>query len=152
MQSKAAAAVAIVAQSYDSFLALLSDLISTRTVTTDEDALSAGVEFCRSRFAASLEPLGWSVGLDPQGNVECIPPPVAWDLSAPVLWLCAHVDTVPAVAMRWEAPDGAAAADPFTARHCATHLTGRGANDCQTVAINGRCRTAKSNRKKGVLE
>jgi hypothetical protein len=114
-----------ICETYDAFLSTLAALVTTRTVTTDEAGLTAGIEWCRARFAAALEPRGWTVQLDASDNVECLPPVSQLNAEAPALWLCAHVDTVDAVAARW------VQRDPFVATRCATHLTGRGVNDCK---------------------
>ena len=121
----ASEACAEVTHSYEAYIATLAAIVTMRTVTTDEGSLAAGIEWCRTRFAAALEPRGWTIQLDASGNLECLPPPVLLDAGSPALWLCAHVDTVDAVAARW------AQRDPFTATRCATHLTGRGVNDCK---------------------
>ena len=127
----AASASSFVSAGYERYLALLSDIVSTRTVTTDEDALTIGIEWCRSHFAAALSPLKWTVRLDAAQNVEAFPPSAVLDANAPALWLSAHVDTVDVVVENWAASGGGTTADPFTARRDATHLTGRGVNDCK---------------------
>ena len=43
-----------ICETYDAFLATLAALVTTRTVTTDEAGLTAGIEWCRARFAAAL--------------------------------------------------------------------------------------------------
>lgn len=116
-------ATALVERHYPSFLAQLAALISRRTVTTDDAALHAAIEYCRREFAASLAPLGWVIACDAAGNLRCAPPAV--DASRPVLWLNAHIDTVDASRADF------AGRDPFTCFESESHLIGRGANDCK---------------------
>ena len=108
---------------YADYLRLLKQLISHRSVTTDDGALHAVIDYCRRHFAAMLAPLGWSIDCDAAGNLCCIPPAI--DTSRPVLWLNAHADTVDA------SPADFAGRDPFTCFESETHLIGRGANDCK---------------------
>ena len=106
-----------------SYLAHLKELISQRTVTTDDDALHAAIDHCRVKFLKSLSPLGWTIACDAAGNLRCSPPSI--ESNRQVLWLNAHVDTVDATAADFSGRD------PFTCFETATHLIGRGANDCK---------------------
>ena len=115
--------VALCEATYSSFLSHLASLISRRTVVTDDDAVDTAIEFCRAEFCRLLSPLGWTVEFDAVGNLRCTPPFV--DTSRPVLYLNAHIDTVDA------AKSDFGGHDPFTCRETATHLIGRGANDCK---------------------
>jgi acetylornithine deacetylase/succinyl-diaminopimelate desuccinylase-like protein len=108
---------------YADYLRLLKELISHRTVCTDEASLHRVITHCSAHFTAALAPLGWSIRRDAAGNLCCIP--AAVDTSRPVLWLNAHVDTVDAS----HADFGGC--DPFTCIESETHLIGRGANDCK---------------------
>ena len=123
-KTAAGASCAIISEAqYASYLTHLAALISHRSVVTDDDALHAAIAHCKHAFAASLEPLGWTVTTDTVGNLRCIPP--ALDTSRPVLWLNAHIDTVDA------APPDFGGHNPFICRETPTHLIGRGANDCK---------------------
>lgn len=61
--------------------------------------------------------------MDQAGNLRCIPPYL--NTARPVVWVNAHVDTVGA------SRDDFGGRDPFTCQETATHLIGRGANDCK---------------------
>ena len=108
---------------YADYLRLLKELISHRSVCTDEASLHRVITHCSAHFTAVLAPLGWSTCRDAAGNLCCIPATV--DTSRPVLWLNAHVDTVDAS----HADFGGR--DPFACFESETHLIGRGANDCK---------------------
>ena len=108
---------------YADYLRLLKELISHRTVCTDEASLHRVITHCSAHFTAALAPLGWSIRRDAAGNLCCIP--AAVDTSRPVLWLNAHVDTVDASLADF------GGCDPFTCIESETHLIGRGANDCK---------------------
>lgn len=114
----------VVVHHFPHFLDLLTTLVNTRTVTTCKEATARGIALCQQLFADSLQPCGWSVNTDRSGNLVCAPP--ALDTSKPVLWLCAHIDTVDATRSKWQGE-----ADPFECQDGATHLTGRGVNDCK---------------------
>ena len=122
-RSTASTTVEVCDATYPSFVEVLSELISQRTVTTDDDALHAAIRYCQRRFEKHLGLLGWTVACDSAGNLRCTAPAV--DVSCPVLWLNAHIDTVDA------SPADFCGRDPFTCFESPTHLIGRGANDCK---------------------
>ena len=116
-------ATAVCEADYAEYLGILRNLISRRTVVTDDRDLQLMVEYLGHRFAAALTPMGWRVACDGAGNLRCVPP--VMDVCKPVLWLNAHADTVNACAADF------AGRDPFTCFESTTHLIGRGANDCK---------------------
>ncbi|EOD13311.1 hypothetical protein EMIHUDRAFT_119895 [Emiliania huxleyi CCMP1516] len=117
--------VALSDASFSAYLAHLSALVSIRTVTSDAHATAAGIEHCRKALVALLEPFGWRVSTDVEGNLRCEPRSDAIDPSRPLLWLCAHIDTVDAD------PVDFGGHDPFSCRETQSHLVGRGTNDCK---------------------
>ena len=124
---KAHEAIIIVQKHYPLYVRLLSSLISIKTVSTNEENLTRGIEFCHIHLRDCLGPRGWLVEQDAMGNLRCIPPHSKINLNEPVLWLCAHIDTVAATPDKWHSSNQ----DPFTCFETEEYLTGRGSNDCK---------------------
>lgn len=118
--------VNVVLEHFTTYVEYLVSLISTRTVTSSAEDVHKGVQLCKRHFEKHLGPHAWTVQIDAMGNLQCIPPIGQIDDSKPMLWLCAHVDTVPANRDEWHEQF-----DPFTCHESELYLTGRGANDCK---------------------
>jgi len=108
--------------SFAAYLESLRWLVDQPSSFTDPAAVTVLMAGVDSRMAALLP--AYRRHLDAAGNLVCVPPSVA--PGAPLLYLSAHVDTVPADASLWTPPFA-----PHPAFEDDTQLVAQGVNDCK---------------------
>lgn len=108
-----------VMQTFDRYLC---DLVSRKTVFTDDRGIKAALDYC----ADTIRKRGTRrhTYADAKGNIVSIADD--FDAARNAVYLSAHIDTVGADPKEW-----LSTADPYAARETATHIIGRGANDCK---------------------
>lgn len=100
----------------------LSELVSTKTVFTNDSEIESGIEYCAKQFKRYLPQ--WKITKDKSGNLLVINPKL--NTSKEIIYLIAHIDTVDAKSDNWIETD-----DPFKAKITETNIIGRGVNDCK---------------------
>jgi hypothetical protein len=108
--------------SFETYLAALRWLVSQRSPFTEPDAVTALMADVRAKMSAALP--AYTTHLDAAGNLICLPPTLI--AGEPILYLSAHIDTVPSEAALWTAPF-----TPHPAYEDDTQLVAQGVNDCK---------------------
>ena len=107
---------------FESYLAALRWLVHTPSPFTEPAAVTALMGEVRTRMQRLLP--SYICTVDVAGNLTCVPPAI--DAARPLLYLSAHVDTVPSEPSLWTAPFA-----PHPAYEDATQLVAQGVNDCK---------------------
>jgi hypothetical protein len=107
---------------FESYLAALRWLVHTPSPFTEPAAVTALMGEVRKRMQRLLP--SYICTVDVAGNLTCVPPAI--DAARPLLYLSAHVDTVPSEPSLWTAPFA-----PHPAYEDATQLVAQGVNDCK---------------------
>jgi hypothetical protein len=108
--------------SFETYLSSLRWLVNQPSPFTAPSAVTAlmtGVHAAMERHLPA-----YRHHFDPAGNLVCLPPTLVAD--APILYLSAHIDTVPGEAALWTPPFS-----PHPAYEDATQLVAQGVNDCK---------------------
>lgn len=108
--------------SFDIYLEALRWLVSQPSPFTQPATVTALMAGVRATMARHLP--AYSHHLDDAGNLVCLPP--AFVADHPILYLSAHIDTVPSDATLWTAPFA-----PHPAYEDDTQLVAQGVNDCK---------------------
>jgi hypothetical protein len=112
----------LVNETYQVYLDFLKDLISIKTVYKDPSNVEKGIQYCLTSLRKTLP--NWTWHRDAGKNLLYINP--ALQRTKPILYLCAHIDTVDANQSEWHQK-----LNPFEGLETSTHIIGRGANDCK---------------------
>ena len=107
---------------FESYLAALRWLVNTPSPFTEPAAVSALMGEVRTRMQQLLP--AYTCTIDVAGNLTCVPPAI--DATRPLLYLSAHLDTVPSEPALWTAPF-----TPHPAYEDATQIVAQGVNDCK---------------------
>lgn len=108
--------------SFATYLAALRWLVSQPSPFTDPAAVTALMAGVRAEMQRHLP--AYAHQFDSAGNLICLPPALVAD--RPILYLSAHVDTVPGDAALWIAPFA-----PHPAFEDADQIVAQGVNDCK---------------------
>ena len=109
-------------EKYHMYLTFLKELVSIKTVYKDLSNVENGIQYCLNSLRKSLP--DWKFYRDEGRNLLYINPSLNAD--KPILYLCAHIDTVDANKNEWHKN-----LDPFIGQENTTHIIGRGVNDCK---------------------
>jgi hypothetical protein len=104
------------------YLVELRRLVDHPSPFTEPAAVAALMTEVRARMSGYLP--DYTHQIDPAGNLVCLPPALIPD--EPILYLSAHVDTVPAHPALWTAPFA-----PHPAFEDENQLVAQGVNDCK---------------------
>lgn len=107
---------------FAAYLDALRWLVSRPSPFTEPAAVTALMADVRARMRACLP--AYNHHVDAAGNLVCVPPALV--AAQPVLYLSAHLDTVPAEPALWTAPFA-----PHPAFEDDTQLVAQGVNDCK---------------------
>ncbi|MEI6051423.1 MAG: M20/M25/M40 family metallo-hydrolase [Opitutaceae bacterium] len=107
---------------FESYLAALRWLVNVPSPFTEPAAVSALMAAVRARMQRFLP--AYTCALDEAGNLTCVPASI--EAARPLLYLSAHLDTVPSEPALWSAPF-----TPHPAYEDAEQLVAQGVNDCK---------------------
>ena len=122
MSSQLSIYPSLTAAYFPAYLGELRWLVSQPTPFTEPDRVAHVMAAIQTRLRSLLP--NYSGNLDPAGNLVCIPRHLSAD--HPLLYLSAHVDTVPFQPSLWTAPFA-----PHPAFEDAEQLVAQGVNDCK---------------------
>jgi hypothetical protein len=108
--------------SFETYLTSLRWLVSQPSPFTDPAAVTALMAGVRAEMQRHLPTCAYQ--FDSAGNLVCLPPALLYD--RPILYLSAHVDTVPGEPTLWTAPFA-----PYSAYEDETQIVAQGVNDCK---------------------
>lgn len=107
---------------FESYLAALRWLVQSPSPFTEPTAVTALMAEVRARMQRLLPT--YTCNIDAAGNLTGVPPAI--DATRPLLYLSAHLDTVPSEPALWTAPFA-----PHPAYEDATEIVAQGVNDCK---------------------
>jgi acetylornithine deacetylase/succinyl-diaminopimelate desuccinylase-like protein len=100
----------------------LSQLIAHKSVFTDDHGIAAALRYCSQAIQDSYDDR--HTYFDAAGNLISVSN--NFDRSRNAVYLSAHIDTVDADPAEW-----VSSSNPFAPEQTASHIIGRGANDCK---------------------
>jgi acetylornithine deacetylase/succinyl-diaminopimelate desuccinylase-like protein len=113
---------AILTGHYPAYLSFLKSLVAINTVYDNDSGLDQGIGFCREHINRHL-PFRQTY-IDEAGNLISLDP--AADPREPLVYLSAHIDTVPADSRNWHPKFS-----PFRPFEDDLEIVGRGVSDCK---------------------
>lgn len=105
---------------YTNYLKILKDLVAINTVYTNEKGIKKALNYCKNYFKTNLHT--YISYFDKNNNLICIHKTI--DVKKPIVYLSAHIDTVPANKNEWDKRF-----NPFKPFENKETIVGRGVSD-----------------------
>lgn len=109
-------------QNFEDYLSYLRALVERPSPFQDPEAVKICIQYCKKVFEKNLK--NHEIYFDAEHNLIAVPKNL--DLTQPLLYLSAHIDTVDAKPEEWDAPY-----HPWQPYEDEKELVARGVNDCK---------------------